>query len=124
MGVIFQEILGYYEILRVQFPNAHLFGSTYDNFVESLTQVRDKLPVVNMEVGDTWIQGIASDPRKMAEYRAVSRVMKTCLASGMSGMLSQLHTMCASVNCIFHQRDVLTFGQSCVQRQQVPLEGG
>ena len=95
---IFQEILGYYEILRVQFPNAHLFGSTFDNFVESLTQVRDKLPVVNMEVGDTWIQGIASDPRKMAEYRAVSRVMKTCLASGMSGMLSQLHTMCASVN--------------------------
>ena len=77
----FQEILSYYEILRVQFPNAHLFASTFDNFVAALMQVRDKLPVVSMEVGDTWIQGIASDPRKMAEYRAVSRVMSSCFSS-------------------------------------------
>jgi len=35
------------------------------------------------EIGDTWILGVASDPRKCAEYRAVSRVMRDCLAAGM-----------------------------------------
>jgi len=37
---------------------------------------------VTSEIGDTWIQGIASDPLKCAEYRAVSRVMRDCLAVG------------------------------------------
>jgi len=44
--------------------------------------IRDQLPVVTSEIGDEWIQGVASDPRKCAEFRAVSRVLRVCLDSG------------------------------------------
>jgi len=77
-----QEVLGYYEILRAEFPNARLSASSLDNFFDVVQSVRDRLPVVTSEFGDTWIQGVASDPHKCAEYRAVSRVMRDCLAAG------------------------------------------
>ena len=57
-------------------------ASSFDAYIDALTPLKDKLPVIDSEIGDTWIQGIASDPRKMAEYRAVRRVMKQCLATG------------------------------------------
>ena len=41
-----------------------------------------ELPNVTNEIGDTWIQGIASDPVKSAEFRAVARVIEECLLSG------------------------------------------
>jgi len=83
-----QEVLGYYEILRAEFPNAQLKASRLDDFFDAAQAIRAKLPVVMSEFGDTWIQGVASDPRKCAEYRAVSRVMRDCLTAGMK-------TLCA-----------------------------
>ena len=77
-----QEVLSYYEILRAEFPNAELKASRLEEFFEAAEVIRDKLPVFTNEVGDTWIEGVASDPRKCAEYRAVSRVMKTCFSTG------------------------------------------
>ena len=82
-AVCLQEILGYYEILRVQFPNAELQASRLEDFFEAALSIKDALPVLTNEIGDTWIQGVASDPRKCAEYRAVSRVMRNCLLSGL-----------------------------------------
>lgn len=83
MCFVWQEVLGYYEIVRAEFPNAWLQASRLDDFFDAAQAVRSKLPVVMSEIGDTWIQGVASDPRKCAEYRAVSRVMRDCLAAGM-----------------------------------------
>ena len=36
-------------------------------------EVRSKLPVLDLEVGDTWSYGIQSDPRKVANVRAAIR---------------------------------------------------
>jgi hypothetical protein len=33
------------------------------------------------EVGDTWVHGIASDPGRMADYRAVLRARRDCEAA-------------------------------------------
>ena len=85
-----QEVLGYYEILRAEFPNAQLKASRLDDFFDAAQALSDRLPVVTSEFGDTWIQGVASDPRKCAEYRAVSRVMRRCLAAGMETILFSL----------------------------------
>ena len=37
------------------------------------------LPVISKEIGDTWIQGIAADPRKMAELQAASSGYRQCI---------------------------------------------
>ena len=68
--------------MRKEFPDAKLKASTFENYFTALSTIRDKLPVFEQEVGDTWIQGIASDPKKMAEYRALYRVLSQCIQSG------------------------------------------
>ena len=81
-----QEVLGYYKILRSEFPNAKLKASRFDDFFDVAQMIRSELTVVTSEFGDTWIQGVASDPRKCAEYRAVTRVLRNCLAAGMKAL--------------------------------------
>lgn len=57
-------------------------ASTFEAFLEAVIPYKSKLPVVLNEIGDTWIMGIASDPRKMADYRVIARGMKQCFLSG------------------------------------------
>ena len=41
--------------------------------------VKDQLPVITHEVGDTWMYGAPSDPLKMAQHRALQRAWEACL---------------------------------------------
>ncbi|WAR01890.1 hypothetical protein MAR_008448 [Mya arenaria] len=66
----------------VEFPGANLHASTFEKFVEAVWPMRDQLPVVTNEIGDTWIQGISSDPRKLAEYRVVMNALTNCIKEG------------------------------------------
>ena len=61
------------EMDRIQsiYPGAEVVASTMDAYSESLLQYKDKLPVVEEEIGDTWIHGIGSDPLKVTRYRAL-----------------------------------------------------
>ncbi|XP_033729575.1 uncharacterized protein LOC117318725 [Pecten maximus] len=73
------EILNYYEIMRKEFPGAKIKASTFDEFFEAVQPIKSQLPVITKEIGDTWIQGIASDPYKMAKYRAFTSALSSCL---------------------------------------------
>ena len=75
--------MGYYEILRKEFPGAKLTASTLEAFMDTLQPIRKQLPLVTTEIGDTWINGVGSDPRKSAEFHAVERVLGECYKSGM-----------------------------------------
>ncbi|XP_067655022.1 uncharacterized protein [Haliotis asinina] len=74
-----EEVLSNFEISRTIFPNAEVQGSTFEAFVEAAQSIKAKLPVVTKEIGDTWIQGAGSDPRKVAEMRAFLRARTRCL---------------------------------------------
>jgi len=63
MCLAWQEILGYYEILRAEFPNARLQASRLDDYFDAAQVIRSRLPVVTSEIGDTWIQGVQSYAR-------------------------------------------------------------
>ncbi|XP_048776556.1 uncharacterized protein LOC125680826 isoform X2 [Ostrea edulis] len=80
------EILGYYEILRKEFPNAKIKGSTFEEYFGEVDKIRNRLPIIREEVGDTWIQGIASDPFKMASYRAISEAVTQCISADVCKM--------------------------------------
>ena len=41
-----------------------------------MDRVRDRLPVVTAEIGDTWIYGCASDPGKVARFRETMRLRR------------------------------------------------
>jgi hypothetical protein len=68
-------ILELYAQARARFPNANVSSGSLDDVAESLLRpdVRRLLPVLELEVGDTWSYGIQSDPRKVANVRAAIR---------------------------------------------------
>ncbi|KUO69233.1 MAG: hypothetical protein APF77_03135 [Clostridia bacterium BRH_c25] len=59
--------------LRQKYPNAVVEASTLDNFAEALYSVREYLPVVTEEIGDTWIHGIGTDPEKVSYFKELLR---------------------------------------------------
>eukprot|EP01059_Diplonema_ambulator_P032373 TRINITY_DN631_c0_g1_i1.p1 TRINITY_DN631_c0_g1~~TRINITY_DN631_c0_g1_i1.p1 ORF type:complete len:717 (+),score=259.27 TRINITY_DN631_c0_g1_i1:248-2152(+) len=59
--------------IQKEYPGANVFASSFDNFTQYLDGVKDSLPVVSQEIGDTWVYGIASDPKKLAQMRGMER---------------------------------------------------
>ena len=75
------EIEGNFAILQAQFPNAELVASSFDTFYEEVLSHVQEVQPFSMEIGDTWLQGIQSDPRKTAEYRAMETAYSRCIRS-------------------------------------------
>lgn len=69
-------------LARAAFPNATVFASTFDAFIREVLPVKDQLPTVTQEIGDTWIFGVASDPLKMAQHREIQRQWIACMKAG------------------------------------------
>ena len=80
------EVLENYDKLRELFPGAKIVASGYDTFVSELIRYSSLLPVYAGEIGDTWIQGVASDPWKTALAREMMRLRSDCLDSGACSM--------------------------------------
>lgn len=59
--------------LTGEYPDAEIKASTLDAYGETLWARRDELPIVELELGDSWIYGIASDPPKVKRYLACQR---------------------------------------------------
>ncbi len=77
-----EEIGRIFTALRARFPRAEIMASNLSEMADALYPHRDKLPVVTREIGDTWIYGCASDPLKVARYRAVARLRQQWIAQG------------------------------------------
>lgn len=72
------------EFARIQakYPNASVEASTLDAYAKSLLKIKDRLPVVEEEIGDTWIHGTGSDPWKISRYRALLKLKDKWMAEG------------------------------------------
>lgn len=56
------------------YPEADISASTLDAFGAEMWARRDSFPILEREIGDSWIHGTASDPLKLARYRALQRL--------------------------------------------------
>jgi hypothetical protein len=77
-----EEIAEIYKDLAARFPNAEITAGSLSDLANAVAPHRDKLPVVTEEIGDTWIHGCASDPKKVARYREVARLRESWIAKG------------------------------------------
>lgn len=78
----FEEVQALYNRLREQFPDAKIIGSTMDTFAAHLIESQAALPIITQEMGDTWIQGVGSDPFKVSRYRELERLRQEWINSG------------------------------------------
>jgi hypothetical protein len=55
-------------------PGAEIVASTLDAFGAEMWARREQFPVLEQEIGDSWIHGAATDPHKLARFRALQRL--------------------------------------------------
>jgi len=77
-----QQIEELYTQIKETYPNAVILGGSLENVAEEVREIKDSLPVVTSEIGDTWMYGVASDPKKIAEFRALMRLRSKWIEEG------------------------------------------
>lgn len=60
--------------LKEKYPGAEIVSGTMDEFAQIVLAHKEELPVVDEELGDTWIHGVATDPYKTAAYYELLRI--------------------------------------------------
>lgn len=78
----YEDVKRIYAGLRERYPNAKIVPASFNEVAEDLLAMKDRLPVVTQEIGDTWIYGFGGAPVRMAKYRALSRLYSQWLAKG------------------------------------------
>lgn len=68
----YEKVKEIYANLHKRYPNAELVPASFNEIAQELLQMKDTLPVVTSEIGDTWIYGYGSAPVRMAKFRALS----------------------------------------------------
>ncbi len=79
------EVRQVWSEMQAAFPGAQVVASTLDDFADALLPLRESLPVVTAEIGDSWIHGAGSDPLKLARFRALQRLHSAWRETGVSG---------------------------------------
>lgn len=59
--------------MKEENPDYVVHASTLDAYWDSLRGIRDTLPVITQEIGDTWIHGTGSAPRRLSRFLACQR---------------------------------------------------
>ncbi|MHB1108966.1 MAG: DUF5054 domain-containing protein [Devosia sp.] len=73
----------YREMAR-HFPDAEIRAATLEEYGALLWARRDEFPVIDLELGDSWIHGSASDPAKTARFLALQRLYDRFAAEGLT----------------------------------------
>jgi hypothetical protein len=78
-----EEISRVYEALLALHPGAKVKPVNLSDVGRFVWKHRDELPVVQKEIGDSWIHGAGTDPLKVSRYRAISRLRSEWLRTGL-----------------------------------------
>ena len=71
-----QDVLNVYKILSEKFPDCTVRAATLNDVAERMMKLKN-LPVIEREIGDTWIHGAGTDPKKVGMYRELLRHIET-----------------------------------------------
>ena len=71
------EVIETFRALRQKLPDAELVAADLNDAALVLREIEDTLPVISEDIGDSWIHGAATDPKKMMQFRALCRLFET-----------------------------------------------
>lgn len=78
-----EEIARNFERIKRRYPDCKVRAGRIDDVADALWEARRELPVVESEIGDTWIHGAASDPYKTGAMRTLMRLKDGWLERGL-----------------------------------------
>lgn len=68
-----EEIRKVYLQLHKDYPEAELCAGTLED-VAAEALIQENLPVIDKEIGDSWIHGAGTDPKKVCQFRGLLRL--------------------------------------------------
>lgn len=73
-----RDVKKLYREMSEKYPSAEIKAVSLNEFAEKLcaSELVKNLPVITEEIGDTWIHGAGTDPKKIAEYRYLLRCLQ------------------------------------------------
>ena len=115
-----------YAEMQKKYPDAVLKAATLNDIAERIAKL-DSLPVLEKEIGDTWIHGGGTDPQKVSRYRKALRFIEENKAD--YNLMDNLlmipeHTWGMDIKTFFHNdRDfsVLELANCKEEREKVEL---
>lgn len=69
-----EKIKACYQKMNARFPGAVIMASNLNDYALRLWEIRDRLPVIKAELGNTWIHCAGSDPKKYSGMRTLMRL--------------------------------------------------
>lgn len=70
-----KQVIEVYRQLREKYPDHNIRVGTIDDLACEVLKIQN-LPVVEDEIGDTWIHGIGTDPEKVSRFKKVERALQ------------------------------------------------
>jgi hypothetical protein len=70
--------------LQDRYPDATIKASTLDAYGDLLWARREQFPVVDFEIGDSWIHGAGTDPTKVSRFLALQRLYDEFVTTGLT----------------------------------------
>lgn len=67
------NIIEIFEDLRKEYPYAEIVAGNLNDLALAVREIEETLPIVTDEIGDSWIHGVGTDPKKVAQFRALER---------------------------------------------------
>ncbi len=70
------EIIKIYNDLREKLPDAQIVAGDLNDIALAVREIEDTLPIVTDEIGDSWIHGVGTDPKKVSWFRNLQKFWK------------------------------------------------
>ena len=77
-----EQVKTIFKSLEEKYPNAEFITTSLSEVAKLLINIKNQLPIVTSEIGDTWIFGYASSPHALARYRELMRLYSVWLKNG------------------------------------------
>lgn len=68
------EVNQIHQKISDKYPNSEIISSSLNEFAQIAWERRYELPVVKEEIGDSWIHGVGTDPRKIREFKTLLKL--------------------------------------------------
>lgn len=60
--------------LKAKIPHAEIVAGDLNDLALAVRKIEDTLPIIDYEIGDSWIHGVGTDPKKVSQFRALQRL--------------------------------------------------
>lgn len=60
--------------LKEKMPDAQIVAGDLNDLALAVREIEDTLPIIDDEIGDSWIHGVGTDPKKVAFFKSLQRL--------------------------------------------------